>query len=81
MSDKLLGPFLLVNLVQLAVWLIRSIWNTEKKKLDEIYQRVAEIPALVSKVNAMDEHLKENVPSHDQVELKILRAINKDRSP
>lgn len=55
------------------------MWNKEKKRLDEIYQLASQIPTLAEKIQAMDKHLKENVPTHDQTELKIYRAL-KDRS-
>ena len=75
MSDKLLGPLLAANAVQLIVYLARTILSSEKKKLDKIMEAVQLIPGLATKVNDMDEHLKENVPTHDQVELKIYRAL------
>lgn len=75
MSDKLLGPFLLMNAVQFIMWLVKSIWNGEKKQLEEIKQSVAHIPNLLHKVEIMDQHLKNNVPTHDSVEVKIWRAL------
>jgi hypothetical protein len=75
MSDKLLGPFIAVNAIQLIVFLAKWIFSREAKRQEEILKAVSLIPGLMTKVNDMDEHLKKNVPTHDAVELKIYRAL------
>jgi hypothetical protein len=75
MSDKLLAPFLAINLIQILVFLAKWIFSREAKRQEEILKAVSLIPGLITKVNDMDEHLKDNVPTHDAVELKIYRAL------
>ena len=76
MSDKLLGPFLLLNAIQLIFFLIKSIWNTEKKRLEEIQKAVAHIPAIVHKLDRLDDHVMRKVPTIDQTKLMIWEHVN-----
>lgn len=76
MSDKLLGPFLLLNAVQLIVFLIKMVWSKEKKSLDEIKEAVKHIPMIIHKIETMDTHLKNNVPTRSEMELKVFRIIH-----
>lgn len=74
-SDRLLGPLLVANLVQLIWYLVKSIFDSKKKQLDQIQKTVDLIPQLVHKVEIMDQHLKQNVPTKDQVELLVYRKL------
>lgn len=75
MSDKLLGPFLLLNAIQLIFFLVKSIWNSEKKRLEEIQKAVAHIPQLIHKVEQLDDHVKRNVLTKDQTQLLVWKEL------
>lgn len=77
LSDKFLGPILVGNLIQLLFFLIKSIWNREKKALDEIKEAVKLIPAIKNEQEKMAEHLRQNVPTHDQVQIKIYESMHR----
>ena len=75
MSDKVLGPLLGVQLMHLLVTLIKWIWSSEKKKLEEIQKACANIPMLVHKVERLDEHVKQKVLTRDETELLIWKTM------
>lgn len=74
-NDKLLGPLLLSNAITLIVILGKWILSSEKRKLDKIEAAVSLIPGLIHKVDQMDAHIKQNVPTKDVVDLKIYKAL------
>lgn len=80
MSDKLLGPFLLLNAIQLIFFLIKAIWSSEKKKLESIERAVSQIPALMHKLDQLDGHVKQNVLTKDQTQLLVWKEL-RDRGP
>ncbi len=73
-NEKYLLLLLLANGLYITIGLIRSIWDSKKKQLDEIQKLTAMIPTLISKIEHMDSHMK-HLPTHDQVELKLWRAL------
>jgi len=75
MSDKLLGPFLLLNAVQLLFFLLKSIFNSEKKRLEEIQKAVSHIPLLIERMEKLDSHVQKNVPTKDLVEVMIWKHM------
>lgn len=74
-NEKYLLLLLLANAGYIIWGLVRSIWDSKAKKLDEIQKLAALLPSLIHKIETMDEHLKKNVPTHDSVEVKIWRAM------
>lgn len=76
-SDKLLGPLLLANLVQLVVFLLRSIWDSKRKQLDDILKKVELIPGIAEKTSALERHIHEKVPTHEQVQIKIYESMHR----
>lgn len=79
-DSKVLWAFIAVNAIQVVVWLAKSIWDDKTKQLREIRSAVDQIPALIHKIETMDRHLRENVPTRDQTELMIFRQM-KDKTP
>ncbi len=77
-GDKLfwlVGGIALNLIVQLGA----IILNRGKRDLEEIKAAVKHIPLLTERVEEMDEHLKKNVPTHEAVDLRILRFIHERR--
>lgn len=78
-SDKLLGPLLLANLAQLVWFLIKSIYDSKRKQLEDIQKAVSVLPTLIEKIEIIDERLRHTV-THEQAELKILRAFREHKT-
>lgn len=61
--------------------LIKIIWNGEKKRMDRIEKACSHIPALVEGLKRLTDHVEDNLPTHKEVELMVLRELlkNKDK--
>lgn len=75
LSDKLIGPLIVGNVVQLIIYLWKSIKSSEKKQLEEIRKAVSHIPQIVSRLDQIDKHLEYKVPTKDSVEVMIYKEI------
>jgi len=76
-SDKLLGPLIVANMIQLIVFLVKSIWDSKRKQLDEILKKVELIPGIAEKQSRMERHLAEKVPTHDEVKVSIYETMHR----
>lgn len=75
LNDKYLLGLLLLQAVQLLSYFGKQIWNREAKRLDEIYEAVKHIPPMLKRLDVMEEKLSD-VPTHEHVELAVLRKIH-----
>ena len=74
-NDRYLLLLLLANCAYIIWGLIRSIWDSKAKKLDEIQQVVNQLPVLIHKIEQLDHHVKTNVPTRDTVEVMIWKHL------
>jgi len=75
LSDKLIGPLILGNIVQLIIYLWKSIKASEKKQLEEISKLVSHIPQIVTRLDQIDHHIEHKVPTRDHVEVMIFKEV------
>lgn len=75
LSDKLIGPLIVGNVVQLIIYLWKSIKASEKKQLEEIRKAVSHIPQIVNRLDQIDKHLEHKVPTKDHVEVMIFKEV------
>lgn len=73
-NEKYLLLLLLANGLYITVGLIRSIWDSKKRQLDEITKLASMIPTIMQKIDHIEDKFK-HVPTRDQTEIMIWKHM------